>query len=177
MKDIALVVPILIAGGTLLVSTQSTSWDNRHSDHTLELAFLAFLFGLLYAWHRGKQAAAERMRAMELGWSHSDPRPSAPIGRGTVTIGMMMPVCLLGVAWLASSSRPDLSTPIWSAASLLGMTTLVCGTILLLKLPSSSSPPERYQPRGVVLKSIADPDEFDVVGQRGSNGHPSETRS
>ncbi|WP_406695152.1 hypothetical protein V5E97_29355 [Singulisphaera sp. Ch08] len=177
MKDIALVVPILIAGGTVLVSISSSSWNNGHPNHTQNLAFLAFLFGLLYAWHRGKQAAAERMKALELGWSPPSFSSSSSIGRGTLTAGMFMPVSLLGVAWLASVSRPDLSTPIWSAASLLGMTTLICGTILLLRQPSLSSFPEPTRQRGVVLKSTADPDEFDVVSQRGSNGHPSETRT
>lgn len=178
MKDLVLVGPILMVGGIFVVSTQSGNWHGSGSHFTLELAFLTFLFSLLFAWHRGKQAAAERLRAMELGWRQPEGAASSPISRSTVTTGIMMPLGLLGIAWLASSSRPDLSTPIWSAASLLGMTTLICGTILLLRQPSLlSSPSERRSEiRSGIVKANTDPDEFDVVSQRGSNGHPFEAR-
>ncbi|AGA27508.1 hypothetical protein [Singulisphaera acidiphila] len=174
MKDVAFVVPILIVGGTLLIKSMSKT----DPFYTQELLFLAFLFGLLFLWHRGKQASAERMKALELGWDLADGPYSSSPARNVVIVGMLMPVSLLGLACLASSSRPDLSGMIWFAASVLGMTTLICGTILLLRQPALPAAPERNRQRGVVLKShTADPDEFDVVSQRASNGHPSEVRS
>lgn len=172
MKDVAFVVPILIVGGTLL-----TSMSKIHPSYTQELLFLAFLFGLLFLWHRGKQASAERMKALELGWDLADGPYSSSPARNVAIVGMLMPVSLLGLACLASSSRPDLSGTIWFAASALGITTLICGTILLLRQSTLPSAPERHHQRGMVLKSHTDPDEFDVVSQRASNGHPSEVRS
>jgi hypothetical protein len=176
MKDLALVGPILVVGGTLLVSV---NWSTSHHNPNLtqELVFLAFLLGLLLAWHRGKQSAAERLKAIELGWDVSECLPSSSLNRSAVAVGIGTPVSLLGLASMASSSRPELASPIWVSASLLGMTTLICGTILLLRHPASSSTRESSRPRAIVLKTNADPDEFDVAGQRGSNGHPPEERS
>jgi hypothetical protein len=176
MKDLALVGPILVVGATLLVSVNwSTSQPNLSL--TQELVFLAFLLGLLFAWHRGKQSAAERLKAIELGWDVSEGLPSSSLNRSAVAVGLGTPVSLVGLASMASSSRPELASPIWFSACLLGMTTLICGTILLLRHPAGSSPRESGRPRAIVVKTKADPDEFDVAGQRGSNGHPPEERS
>ncbi|SIO59026.1 hypothetical protein SAMN05444166_5899 [Singulisphaera sp. GP187] len=176
MKDVVLVVPILIAGATMLAATQSRPWQATPGYHTPELAFLAFLFGLLFAWHRGKQSAVERMKAMDLGWNLAADSPASSPRRSVVGFVMLMPASLIGVAGLASSNQPNFSFPIWSAASLLGVTSLICGTILLLNQPASLSPLEPSRRRGVTSKPTVDPDEFDVVSQRGSNGHPSEAR-
>ncbi len=133
MKDLVLVGPILMVGGIFVVSTQSGNWHGPGSHFTLELAFLTFLFSLLFAWHRGKQAAAERLRAMELGWRQPErlgsltDRPEHGDRRDHDAVGPVRHR-LAGKLVPPRPLNPDLER-----ASLLGMTILICGTILLLR--------------------------------------------
>ena len=180
MKDVVLVAPILIAGGTFLISLADSSHHHRPY-YVQELVFLAFLLGLLYAWHRGQRLAAERLRALELGWVPAEgfepPRPE----RTLIATGAWTPVVLLGLASMAATTRPDLSPGIWVATILLGMTTLICGTILILTMTLRNSWTASRQgsraPHRAGFKPMTDPDEFDVVGQRGSNGYSPEERA
>jgi len=176
MKDALLVGPILVVGA-VLVNSLATASSRHESYRSEELVFMAFLFGLLYTWYRGKQTAAERLRALELGRELPGVVPSWPVGRVIATLGIGAPAVLVGLAWMANSSQQRDASAIWFTTSLLGVTTLVCGTILLLRLPASTIAGRQAVGRGSTTKPETDPDAFDVVGQRGSYGHYPEERS
>lgn len=170
MRDVALVAPIIVTGGTILVAILD-SHRGPSSTFVPQLVFLGFLLGLLFAWHRGKQAAAERLRALELGWGPTETVGRRAPAQRAITIGVATPIVLLCLAAIAGTVEPDLSPGVWITALLLGMTTLICGTVLLLFRPASFQPRSEPASHRATYKPMSDPDEFDVVGQRGSNGH------
>jgi len=176
MKDALLVGPILVVGGFLLSSLSSA--DSRHESMRGEqMVFLGFLFLLLFTWYRGKQSAAERLRALELGRTLPDLGPVWSVGKVVATVAIGVPVALIGVIWTTSFSPYRDSPAIWITTAFLGMTTLICGTILVLKLAPASTAGLPGDRRPVLSKLPIDPDAFDVVAQRGSNGLYPEERS
>jgi len=176
MRDALLVGPILVVGGFLLDSL-SRATSRHESMHAQELFFLGFLFVLLYAWYRGKQMAAERLRALELGRALPEPMAFWPAGKVVATVGVGGPVGLTALVWAVNSYPSRDPTSVWLAIALLGMTALVCGMIVLLKLPPAWSTGRPSDQHTLLSKPVTDPDAFDVVAQRGSNGPYPEERS
>lgn len=177
MKDALLVGPILVVGGFLL---NSLSWSNTRHERMREeeLLFLGFLFLLLYAWYRGKQAVAARLRALELGRELADATPSAwPVGKVVATVGIGGPVALTGLILMVNSSPYRDPIAVWFTTAFLGTIGLICGTILMLKLAPATTAGRQSDRRLLPSKPITDPDAFDVVAQRGSNGLYPEERS
>lgn len=160
LRDAVIVGPVLIAGAVSLMGAYEASWRNQ-SNLPFFLLFLAFLFGILLVWHRGKLRSAERSRHFEpdggAGWVPA---------RAVVAVGAGVPLGSLALAWLASVSNHTETSAIWGFASAVGITGLICGTYLLARVPGSLF---SAHPRHAFDRKPAeyDPDAFDVVGRRG----------
>lgn len=115
---------------------------------------------------------AERMKALEVGrpWSSADPVEPASADSSdnkAITLGIWVPLGALGIALAASSSHGPgnpAGWTIWLAAGAVGVTGVICGTILALRSPSSGI---ATRPIGNDAKAMVDDDAFDTVSRRG----------
>ncbi len=111
---------------------------------------------------------AERLKALELG----RPLPGDPATDGATThrdnrIGLWVPLGALGIALGAMNSTGDSTAAvvvIWAAAGAVGVTGVICGTILAMRAPSPAVP----APRSLFpTKAPAEDDAVDTVSRRG----------
>jgi hypothetical protein len=116
----------------------------------------------------------ERMKAMELGLPPPD-QAGAGGAEGTparpwTLLVVWVPLGIFG-ATLGATLWGDIPIPsvVWIAAAGLGVTSIICGTILLLRHPDSS--PAVVSPRAAdaapAPKTDLDADVLDTVGPRG----------
>ncbi len=175
MRDIALLAPTLIVGAFVLtgVATDATA-GNHYSNNPHVITyylFLTFLFGLLFRWHHDKQRAAERIRALELGHDPARLDMGWAPGRILITIGAGVPLGVFAIAWMASSNSSGSHDSIWIAAALVSSVVLICGTIVLTRLPASMlsalAPPSLRNGYHEPKPMMSDPDALDVAGRRG----------
>ena len=119
--------------------------------------------------HRRELAFRERMRAMELGLNppSESPSPFWP-SLAAIAIGAVVPLGSMIFAWLASRSNPN-AEDMWPAAAGIGVTGLICGTILAARLGCSRSKSQESAPAAADhrAKPSFDPDAYDTVGSRG----------
>lgn len=105
----------------------------------------------------------ERMRAMELGRNLAEDEWS-PI-HFALSIGVGVPIGSMLVAWWAGAPSVGASGAIWTAATVLGLGGLICGTVLASRhFAARQQVADRH---GAEDKPAFDPDAFDVVGSRG----------
>jgi hypothetical protein len=109
----------------------------------------------------------ERMRALELGRTLPQDENWWSPPRICVAIGVGVPIGVFLCAWLASQSGgpPEL---IWSMAGGVGITAVICGSLLAarhfrLRAEAETGAHSAYQDG----KPPVDADAYDVVGSRG----------
>ncbi len=89
-----------------------------------------------------------------------------------IAIGAGVPLGVFAIAWLATSSAPVSHDSIWYAAALVASVVLICGTVVLTRLPASlitarSAPSLRGTRLPDHKPAMSDPDALDVVGRHG----------
>ncbi|MFO0949951.1 MAG: hypothetical protein U0835_02135 [Isosphaeraceae bacterium] len=178
MKDFFVVGPVIAAGLFALIAMEE-SLSRRGGSATEYLLFLAVLAGVLLAWYRMKTRSAERLKALEVG--RDRPRDDAPAAfdptKAAVAIGVGAPVGVSLVAWMVSLTTEAEPGIVWGVSGMLGLASLVCGTVLMVRLgPAamngrdarnvhSNGRPEAWH--AVAKPPVTDPDAFDLVGRRG----------
>jgi hypothetical protein len=125
--------------------------------------------GLRHAARERELEHTERMKALELGrpWPGETAARHASASSKAVTLGVWVPLGALGIALAATSGpggfRHD-ATFVWLAAGAVGLSGVVCGTMLALRESASGvSPP----PPVNAVKGALDADALDVVSRRG----------
>jgi hypothetical protein len=106
---------------------------------------------------------AERMKALEFGRTLPGDETWSSPGRISLAIGAGVPVCVFGLAWLTSQAV-GFRSDIWQGASMVGCTSVICGTILAAKTFSHRA---REAATAMYQKPSLDPDAYDVAGSRG----------
>jgi hypothetical protein len=117
---------------------------------------------------------AERMKALELGrpWPGDkvpevESVPERATDRGG-HIGIWVPLGALGIAFAATSSQPQSAhgadIAVWISAAAVGVTGVICGTVLAMRTPPPAAPAP--SPRST-FKPPAEEDALDVVSRRG----------
>lgn len=108
---------------------------------------------------------AERMRAMELGLPTAEEQANSPSSVAG-SIGLGVPLGSLFIAFIAApkAGPPETIAAIWTAAAMLGIAGVICGSALAAMQFS-----KRNQPSAPLAdsKPSYDPDQFDVVSSRG----------
>jgi hypothetical protein len=169
-----MMVPVRAARIFLEASTRKKGLLAMGSDSIL--VFMAVVLGIgilgglpiaLYYQHERRKREmehSERMKALELGrtipgeaGSGDRSLPSKIAG----WIGAGVPIGVFGCAWLASE-KFGYHEEVWLAAALVGITAVICGSILviLLNAKPAAAPPVDSKPR-------IEEDAFDVVSGRG----------
>jgi hypothetical protein len=86
-------------------------------------------------------------------------------------VGTWVPLGLFAMAGLATLNRHPDNAVIWMSAAALGITVLVCGTFLMVRLPASafhgSAPTHAANGTYAAKPEAEDPDAYDLVGRRG----------
>ena len=130
----------------------------------LGLALVLGGMGIAFVWHisilgiRNSQReqelkSQERMRAIECGYPLDEHKP---VNAG-IAIGTSVPCTAFGCAFLASFLGVG-SSFIWQSAAMVGITAVICGTILAYK-----SVETRVEP-GIPRKPAPNPDAFEMAG-------------
>lgn len=128
---------ILLIGGAFLVALVGIVLGIRHSRFEREIEH------------------AERMKALELGMTLPKDAPWWTPTRVAVAIGAAVPLGCFLLALAASESSPA-NQLAWPAACGVGVVSVICGTILALRL-RAQSPPDVDLPRKPYL-SVDDRD-------------------
>ena len=175
MKDAVVIGPVLIAGAFALNGVSEASYHGGTSAFEY-LLFLAFLGVVLLVWYRMKLRSSERMKALALGRERDRaPAPREALSAGAAAVAsnpstamvIAGPVGVSLFAWLTSLTTSSDPQFVWSVAGLLGVTSMVCGTVLLAR----KSPDAHGREVGGWLTSrkppVYDPDAIDLVGRRG----------
>jgi hypothetical protein len=119
---------------------------------------------IYYKFEKAKRELehAERMKALEMGRVLPGDETWSSPGRISLAIGAGVPVCVFGLAWLATQTV-GFRSDFWHAASGVGCTSVICGTILAAK---NSSQRTRQAATAMDQKPHFDPDAYDVAGSR-----------
>jgi hypothetical protein len=141
----------------------------------LLVVVLPVVLGLRHSAKRQELKHAERMKSLELGrpWTGEMPAsavasedsngPENPGGK----IGVTVPLGALGIAFVATVSQPPSTAAtiaIWSAAGVVGVAGVICGTILTLRMrPSDAHKPAQL----TAAKPPAEEEALDLIGRRG----------
>lgn len=117
--------------------------------------------------HKRAMEHAERMRALELGRTLPQDEPWLSPAKLSALIGVVVPISVFGIAWEACESI-GYREEIFLFAGLVGVSGVICGTILALKgfelrARAESSPSTAHS----LAKSHFDADAYDVSGARG----------
>lgn len=135
---------------------------------------LPSVLGIRMAARHRELEHEERMKALELGRplpgepADDDHSAAAPSSDRGARIGIWVPLGSLGIALAATSSRPDAAASltnmaVWISAAVVGVTGVICGTILAFRTPQPAAPSLRRAP----LKPALDEDALDIVSRRG----------
>jgi hypothetical protein len=122
---------------------------------------------LLFKYSKYKRECEhlERMKALEVGRTLPGDEPWWSPSRTIVAIGAGVPVGVFGCAWLASvSSR--VHEEVWVMAGMVGVTSVICGTVLAAKESARRRQTEAAI-QAVYEKPYLDADAYDVAGRRG----------
>jgi hypothetical protein len=122
--------------------------------------FVPIILGFRQSRRNREFEHTERMKAFEMGrrWpggALEQPAPSS--SRGAIAIGAGVPIGVFGCAWLASMTVGYQET-IWIAAAMVGMSGVICGTVLAKQ--SNGSEKSSAKPQ-------VEEDAYDVVARRG----------
>lgn len=128
----ALAIPIVVAPVAIIAKTVSRHREMEHK---------------------------ERIRAIELGRVLPKDESWWSRGRISAMIGAGVPVIAMFLAWMASESMGG-REEVWITATVIGVTSVICGTRLATKLPAPD-------PMILNAKHDMDPDAYDVVSRRG----------
>jgi hypothetical protein len=104
----------------------------------------------------------ERMRAMELGLTLPEDEAFSP-AKLAAGIGIGVPIGSFFLAWLADLTSNG-GEAVWMAVSSIGLSGVICGTILAARHFATRNKPATYSN---AIKPEYDPDAYDVVGRRG----------
>jgi hypothetical protein len=111
---------------------------------------------------------AERLKALELGRPMPGDRATEVATRNTHNgIVLWVPLGALGIALGAMNSTGDSTAAviaIWAAAGAVGVTGVICGTILAMRAPSPEVPAPRHL---FSTKAPTEDDAVDTVSRRG----------
>ena len=102
---------------------------------------------------------AEKMRAMELGISMEDPQHCWSMRSLAALIGGGVPLGALFLAYIANSHSQN--ADVWGMASSVGITGLICGSILAARASKSESCSNQTN-----TKPVFDPESFESVSRR-----------
>lgn len=108
---------------------------------------------------------AERLKALETG----RPMPGESASRGSAGgagVGVWVPICVFGIALAAtqhSENSQAIGVAVWISAGCVGVTGVICGTILTL----NNAMRESRAARQTVAKPFYEEAEIDAVGRRG----------
>jgi hypothetical protein len=179
MRDAVVVGPVLVAGAFALNGV-SEAWSRPGANAGEYLAFLAVLAGVLLVWYRLKTKSAERMKALELGRDRDRDRQAPAKADGlapaaaAVALGVGGPAAVSLVAWLTTLTTQGDPEIVWPISGLLGVTSVICGTVLLARQypRPHPHPPEqatngRFAWEPSAKAPVYDPDAIDLVGRRG----------
>jgi hypothetical protein len=127
--------------------------------------------GLRHARFERELGHAEKMRAMELGIASPEEAAGGSSWKPTdicMGVGVWVPITVFGGALAAHFFGPA-APEVWAAAAGVGATGIICGTILMCRLPASAfhNPPRVPVPPSLARKAALDPDAYDTAGQRG----------
>jgi hypothetical protein len=137
---------------------------------------LPLWFSMRHARFERQLLHTERMKALELGLPFPDAAPKPGDAEPTparpwAMIGVWVPLAVFG-ATLGAALWGEVSIPpaVWFAAGCIGVTGIICGSILLLRLPASTLADRSSASAGAGAaspKPMLDPDAFDTAGPRG----------
>jgi hypothetical protein len=108
---------------------------------------------------------AERMRALEVGRTLPGDEPWWSPSKTIVAIGAGVPLGSFGLAWLTTVST-SAREEIWIGSTLVGMTSVLCGSFLAAKEFARRGRAEA-QALAAFEKPYLDADAYDVAGSRG----------
>jgi hypothetical protein len=136
------------------------------------LVGLPVWLGIRHARFERQLRHTEKMKALEMGLTPADESAGesewTPLGVAAA-IGVWVPIAVFGGA-LAATFFSRVNLEIWMAALGIGMTGIICGTIMMFRLPARpAGSGSRSQGVGALPsnKSAIDPDAFDTAGRRG----------
>lgn len=111
---------------------------------------------------------AERLKALEMGRPFpGDPAPDSSLKGAGAKIGVLVPICVFGIALAAttsSNSSEAADVAIWVSAGCVGVTGLICGTVLTFREAMQTGRGDRcFSPS----KHSFEESEIDTVSRRG----------
>lgn len=133
-------------------------------------------FAMRHARFERQLLHTERMKAMELGLPFPDTTAKSEDTESTAArpwtlIGVWVPLAVFGATLGAALwDGVSISPGVWFAAGCIGVTGIICCTILLLRLPASivaDRMPGTSSAKAPNPKPMLDPDAFDTAGRRG----------
>lgn len=104
----------------------------------------------------------ERLRALETGHGLTQDKG---VSSG-VSIAVGAPAAVFGIAFVASLANQSAVPFVWPMAGAVGITAVICGTILAYRQPVPGRSDVTMTTRSE-KQPICDPDTFDVAGRRG----------
>lgn len=131
----------------------------------IPIVLVPVVLGICHARNERELEHAERMKALELGRALPGDESGWTPARACVVIGAGVPIGIFLIAWLASE-RLGCQDQIWTAAEVVGLSSVVSGALLASRQLDRREGVE--DTLGVTFgKPVVDPDAFDVVGRRG----------
>ena len=123
------------------------------------LILVPTVLGLRFARRQRELEHAEKLRALELGHPlpGSEPPPKQSPG---MMIGLWVPVCVFGIAFVATQSGRQ-QHEAWIAAAIVGTAGVICGTVLTLKAGEAGTPTS-----GHAGKPMVDPAAYEELADR-----------
>jgi hypothetical protein len=131
----------------------------------IPIILVPVILGLRHARLERELEHAERIKALELGQTLPQDEPWWTPARICVAIGAGVPVGVFGCALMASHSI-GYQEPIWTAAGVVGVAGVLCGTFLTGRYFAQYAQAKSIRSEGFA-KPVFEPDAFDVVGTRG----------
>jgi hypothetical protein len=131
---------------------------------------LPLWLGIRHAYFERQLQHTEKMKALELGIATEPDRSGArwtPTGV-CAAIGFWIPVIVFGSSLLASVLGGP--AEMWHAAAGIGVTAIICGTLMMLRIQSRipvQGPSAQGHNSFANAKPVGDPDAYDVAGRRG----------
>lgn len=162
--DSILLTQRLLVGQHAEVGADSAPFEPMLLNMIVVLAILVVTVGLpvflgLRAEQRKQEMKhAERMRAIELGHPMRGDVGWWSPARLAIGMGVGVPVGVFGIAWVAAASVESAAPFIWPSAGAVGVTAVICGTVLAARIPPPRS--DAPDPRA---KPYVDPDAYDAA--------------
>jgi hypothetical protein len=119
-----------------------------------------------YAQRQRELEHAERIRALELGRTLPQDEPWWSPAKLSAAIGVGVPSVAMFCAYWATESV-GFRDGIWVSSMLVGMSGVICGTVLASQHLKHRAEAQRAADRAYAAKPPVDADAFDVVASRG----------